>query len=149
MPKRCGSGTCFSRIWADGGSAPAAGRRERVDERGQILFEQVVTQVHDEVLVAEELPGDQHAMGQPQRLVLGDVGDRGTELRAVTEAGHHLVAGVAHDHAEFGDAGSHHRMDAVVQDRRVRHRHQLLRPGVGDRPQPGAGATSQDQCLHR
>ncbi len=80
MPKRCGSGTCFSRICADGGSAPVAGRGERVDERGEVLLEQVVAEVHHEVLVAEELPGDQHAVGQPERLVLGDVGDRGTEL---------------------------------------------------------------------
>ena len=29
MPKRCGSGTCFSRIWATGGSADGARRLER------------------------------------------------------------------------------------------------------------------------
>ena len=125
------------------------GGLERVDERGEVLFEQVVAEVHHEVVVAEELAGDQHAVREAERFVLRDVGDRGAELRAVTETGHHLGAGVADDHAEFGDARVDHRTDAVVQDRCVGDRHELLRPGVCDRSQTGAGTASEDQGLHR
>ena len=94
MPNRCGSGTCFSRIWAAGG----AGARERasskrVDERvRRSCCEQVVAQVHHEVVVAQELAGDEHAVGQAERGVLGDVGDLDAEGAAVADGGHHLVA---------------------------------------------------------
>ena len=37
----------------------------------------------------------------------------------------------------------------VEEDRLVGHRHELLGAGVGDRPQPGAGAAGEDQALHR
>ena len=73
MPKRCGSGTCLSRIWAAGGSADAPGRLEGVDEGAEVLLEQVVAEVHHEVVVAEEVPGDEHAVGEAERRVLGDV----------------------------------------------------------------------------
>jgi len=121
---------------------------ERGDERLEILFQQVVTEVHHEVVVAEELPGDQHAVRQPERLVLGNERDLRTELGSIPQIGHHLVAGVADDHTEFGDAGGDHRTDAVVQDRRVGHRDQLLGPGVSDRPQPRAGTAGENERLH-
>ena len=63
-----GSGTCLSRICADGGSSPSRGPHvERVDERGEVLLEHVVAEVHDEVVVAEEVAGDQHAVRQTER----------------------------------------------------------------------------------
>ena len=58
-----------------------AGRLERVHERAEVLLEQVVAEVHHEVVVAEEVGGDQHAVGEAERRVLRDVGDRGAELR--------------------------------------------------------------------
>ena len=48
---------------------------EPVDELGEALLEHVVAEVHDEVVVAEEVAGDEHAVGEPERRVLGDVGD--------------------------------------------------------------------------
>ena len=125
------------------------GRLEGVHERGEVLLEQVVAEVHDEVVVAEEVAGDQHAVGQAERGVLGDVRDRGPEPAAVTERRADLGAGVTGDHADLDDPGGDHRVDAVEQDRRVGHGHQLLGPRVGDRPQAGAGAAGQDQGLHR
>ena len=41
------------------------------DEPVQTLLEHVVAQVHHEVVVAEEVAGDQHAMGEAERGVLG------------------------------------------------------------------------------
>ena len=64
------------------------GRLEGADERGEVLLEQVVAEVHHEVVVAEEVAGDQHAVGQAERRVLGDVGDRGAEAAAVAERRH-------------------------------------------------------------
>ena len=64
-----------------------AGCLEGGDERRQILFQQVVPEVHHEVVAAEEVSGDQHAVGQPEWRVLGDVGDLGAEVAAVAEGG--------------------------------------------------------------
>ena len=65
---------------------------ERRHERRQVLLEQVVAEVHHELVVAEERAGDQHAVGEAERCVLGDVRDRRAERAAVAERGHHLVA---------------------------------------------------------
>ena len=80
MPNRCGSGTCLRRIWAAGGLGSLLASSKRSTKRAQVLLEQVVAEVHDEVVVAQELAGDEHAMGQAERRVLADVGDLGAEL---------------------------------------------------------------------
>ena len=79
--RRAGSGRPAASVAA--GVGP---RSKRVDERGEVLLEQVVAEVHDEVVVAEEVAGDQHAVGQAERRVLGDVGDSTPEPRAVADA---------------------------------------------------------------
>ena len=52
--------------------ARVAGRapREAVDEGPQVLLEHVVAEVHDEVVVAEEVAGDEHAVREAERRVL-------------------------------------------------------------------------------
>ena len=92
--------------------------------------------------------GDEHAVRQAERGVLADVGDLGAEGAAVADGRHHLVGGVADDHADLDDPGLDHGLDPVEQDRLVGHRHQLLGAGVGDRAEAGAGAAGQDQALH-
>ena len=87
MPKRCGSGTCFSRIWAAGGSSDVRAASKAATNAAEILLQQVVAEVHHEVVVAEEVAGDEHAVGQPERRVLGDVGDLGAEVAAVADGG--------------------------------------------------------------
>ena len=62
---------------------------------------------------------------------------------------HHLVAGLADDDADLGDPGADHVLDAVEEDGLVGDGHQLLGAGVGDRAEPGAGATGQDEALHK
>ena len=54
----------------------------------EVLLQQVVAEVHHEVVPAEEVAGDQHAVGQPERRLLRDVGDLGAEVAAVTERTH-------------------------------------------------------------
>ena len=58
---------------------------EALDELPHALTEQVVAEVHHELVVAEEVAGDEHAVGQAERRVLGDVGDGETPPRAVPD----------------------------------------------------------------
>jgi len=112
-------------------------------------LEHVVAEVRHEVVVPEEVPGDEDAMSEAERRVLADVGDLSAPAGTVADRGDDLVGGVAHDDADLLDARLDHVLDAVEQDRLVRHRDQLLRAGVGDRPQPGTGAAGEDETLHR
>ena len=82
--------------------AGAAAVLEAVDDLLQALLQHVVAEVHHEVVVAEEVAGDQHAVGQAERRVLGDVGDLDPPPRAVAHRGHDLVARVAHHDADLG-----------------------------------------------
>ena len=68
------------------------GRSRTVDELDKALLEHVVAEVHHEVVVAEEVAGDQNAVGEPERRVLGYVGDGNAPARAVTDRGADLLA---------------------------------------------------------
>ena len=121
---------------------------ERLDELGDALAQQVVAQVHDEVVAVEEVLGDEDAVGQPAGFVLGQVGDADTPLRAVADRRADLVAGLAGDDADVGDPGRGHVLDPVEEDRLVGHGDQLLGARMGDRPQPCPGAAGEDEALH-
>ena len=90
----------------------------------------------DEVVVAEEVAGDQHAVGEAERRVLRDVGDLDAEPGAVADAAADLGGrGVdADDDADLLDPGRGHVLDAVEDDRLVGDRHELLGARVRDRP---------------
>ena len=61
-----------------------------------------------------------------------------------------LVAGLGRDDdPDLGDPGLDQRLDPVEEHGLVRHRHELLRRGVRDRAQAGAGAAGEDQALER
>ena len=122
---------------------------EPLDEGGQTGFEHVVAEVHDEFVVAEIVACDEHAVGQPERLGLGDPGDTHPEVRAVTDRLSDLGAGGRRDDdADVGDPGRRHLLDAVEQDGFVGDGHQLLGAGMGDRAQALAGAAAEDQAFH-
>ena len=87
-------------------------------------------------------------MGEPGGLVLDDVGDLGTEGGAVASRLADLIAGLGgDDDPDLGDAGIDQRLDPVEEHGLVGNWHQLLRRGVGDRPQPRAGPAGEDQAL--
>ena len=73
---------------------------------------------------------------------------RTSERRAVADGRLDLGVGLADDDADLLDAGLGHVLDAVEQDRLVRHRDELLGRRVRDGPQAGAGAAGQDETLH-
>ena len=131
-----------------GRSVAKSGLLKRLYEGGEVLLEQVVAEVHHEVIVTQELMRDKHAVRQAERLVLRDVRNAHTKLAAVAHRRHDLGAGVAHDDADFDNARSRHRLNSVEQNRLVGHRDQLLRAGMGDRAQPCAGAASENECFH-
>ena len=124
------------------------GLPEAVDQLGDAADDEVVAQVHDEVVVAQEVAGDLDGVRQPERGVLRYVGGLDAELGAVADGRHHLGRRVPDDEADIGDAGVGDGLQPVEQDRLVGHRHELLRRGIGDRPQPGTGTACQDECLH-
>ena len=86
---------------------------------------------------------------RPERRVLAEVGDVGAPPGAVADRGHDLVGGVADDDPDLLDPGFDHVLDAVEEDRLVGDRHELLRAGVRDRPEAGAGTAGEDETLHR
>ena len=110
-----------------------AGRQELVDEGPEIVLEHVVAEVYDEVVVAEEVTGDEHAVGEAARCVLVDVRDLDAEARTVAHGRPDLVAGLADldDDRDVFDAGRGELLDAVEDDRLVGDRHELLRARCG------------------
>ncbi len=158
-PNCVGSSTGASRIWADGplrsssprrgAAASARAASNALGELDEALLEHVVAQVHDEVVVAQEVAGDQHAVGQAERGLLRDVGDLDAPAGAVADVGHDVVGpGAADDDADLLDAGLGHRLDAVEDDRLVGDGHELLRARVGDGAEPAAGAPGEDETFH-
>ena len=98
----------------------ALGARSASTNARRPCCEHVVAEVHDEVVVAEEVAGDQHAVREPERRVLGDVGDLDAELRAVADARPRSRRAVSPTTiADLLDAGRGHVLDAVEEDRLV------------------------------
>ncbi len=105
---------------------------ERPDEVLDAALQQVVAEVHDERVAAEERLGRQHRMGEARGLVLDDVGDPHAELRAVAGRRADLVAGLGRDDdPDLLDAGVGHRLDAVEEHRAVGDRDELLGAACG------------------
>ena len=101
-PNWRGSATCASRICATGGRrspspstcwAIARDASKRSTNVRRSLLEHVVAEVHDEVVVAEEVARDQHAVREPERRVLLDVGDLDAQAGAVADGGPDLGRG--------------------------------------------------------
>lgn len=114
-------------------------RAELLHQTGDPADDEVVAEVHDEVVVPQEVTGDQHRVGEAERLVLRDVGDLDAEPGTVADGLADLRGGVAHDDADLGDPRFRDGFQPVEQHGLVRHGHQLLGRGVRDGPQAGTG----------
>ena len=53
---------------------------ELVDEAGDAIAQEVVAEIHDEVVVAEEVGRDEHAVRESERRILRDIRDFDTKL---------------------------------------------------------------------
>ena len=118
---------------------------ELVDESRDAVGEEVVAEVHDEGLAGEEVLGDQDGVCEAARRVLWHVRHLDAERGAVADRRADLVLRVADDDPDLADAGIAHRFEREEQDRLVADRNELLRRGMRDRREPGAGPTSQNQ----
>ena len=143
-PNWRGSGTLVSMIWA---VRPT--RAELVHQRGDAANDEVVTEIHDEVVVTQVVTGHEHCVRQAERRLLADVGDIKAEVRAVAYRLTDRGCGFPDHDPDVADADVPDRLKAVEEDRLVGHRQKLLGRRMCDRAQPGAGAARQDQCLHR
>ena len=114
----------------------------------EILFEQVVSEVHHKIVVTQEVGSDQNAVCKTQRFVLRNERDLGAPLTSVAERGHDFDPGVANDDSDFSDTRRDHGLDSVKQNGFVGNGHQLLGTGVSDGAQSGARTTSQNQSFH-
>src|ERR1019366_699876 len=87
-------------------------------------------------------------MGQAERGLLGDVGGIEAERGTVAHCRLDGAGGVADDQADIGDASVPDGLEAVEQHGLVGDGDELLRRGVGNRPEPGTCPPSQNQRLH-
>jgi hypothetical protein len=125
-------------------------RLEALDDVRQRLVEDVVTEVDDEVVVADEIAGTADRVGQPQRSTLEDVRDVDAERGAVTEKRlDRVAASVPQDDRDLRDPRLAHVFDGVLENGFVGDRDELFRSSVGDRPQARPAPAAEYDSFHR
>src|SRR5258706_7794635 len=119
-----------------------------LDQRADPADDEVIPQIHDEIVITEILACDQDRMSQPARRILPEI--RGTEPEGAAVADRFLDRrrSVPHHDPDVGDAGIADGLKTVEQDRLVRDGNQLLGGRVGDRAEPAPRPPRQDQGLH-
>ena len=96
--------------------------------------DEVVAEVHHEVILAEELARDEHRVRQAERRFLLDVGGMEAERGSVADCRLDRGSSISDDDAHVGNPRLGDRLKTVKQHRLVRDRQQLFRGGVRDRP---------------
>ena len=115
-----------------------------------VAEEDVVAEHQGGGVVAEVLGADEERLRQPVRRRLHGVAELDAPLRPVAEQPDELLLVVRRgDDQDVPDPGQHQRRDRVVDHRLVVDRQQLLADAAGERVQPGARTTRQDDALHR
>ena len=128
------------------GVVPAA---ERLDHRADAALEQVVAEVHTERVVPDERAGAPYRVRDPLRRALVDVRESDAEARAVSEEFPDLFRHVVpEDDPDLRNPGVTEVLDAVQDVRFVRDRDQLLWARMGQRAEPRAVASREDDALH-
>ena len=110
-----------------------------------MAVEQVVPKYQGGGVTSQELLADQEGLGQAIRAGLDRVGEIDSPGAAITQqplkCG--LVGGGADDQ-NIADSCQHQCAEWVIDHRLVVHRHQLLAHRSGERSEPTAAATGQD-----
>ena len=55
-----------------------------MDESTQILFQEIVPEIHHEIIIAEKIRGDENTVSEAEWFVLRNESESGPELRAIT-----------------------------------------------------------------
>ena len=94
---------------------------ELLYQRGDAADDEVVAEVHDEVVLAKVVPGHEDGVCQAERRRLPDVGGAETKRRAVTYRRLDRLRGIPHHQPDIGNAGIADGLEAVKQDRLISH----------------------------
>lgn len=135
----------------DLGDEHLGGRTQRVELGGGLgdaLGEHVVAEVHHEVVVAEEVLGELHALGEALGALLRDVRDLDAEPGPVAERLGYLLDVVADDDPDLGDTEVADVVEHPLKDGLVGDRDELLGHGVAERAQSASRTAAQNQSLH-
>ena len=102
-----------------------------LNEAGDPLFDEVISEVHDESRISEEIGGREHCMGKPEGGFLVDIGNVYAPGGAIANRLTNLLLGIADDNTDFLHTGVFQGFDAIEEYGLVGHRHQLLGACVG------------------
>ena len=119
-----------------------------VDESSQILFQEIVSEIHHEIIITKKIGGDENTVSEAKWFVLRNESESGPELRTIAQSAHDFNTGVANDHSDISDTRRDHGFNAIKQDRLIGHWHQLFGAGMSDRSKTSSSTPSQNQCFH-
>jgi len=136
-------------VWHSAQHDQALGRRapKLLREGNDATAQEVVAQVEDEGVAAQEAFADLHGLRDAQGRRLLDVGDLQAEVAAVAHGSHHLLPRIADHDANAADAGFGQALQGVEEDGLVGDGHQLLGSRVRERTQSGALTPAEDKTL--
>ena len=131
--------------------APVGCGPEGVDHRLDRSLHDVVGQHHQHRVAVDESGRQPEGLGDAAGPVLVAVAEPvDAELVAVAQQPEELAGvGAPGDQHDLGDPGVHQRLDAPVDHRPVVDRQQVLVGDPGERMEPRAGPTGEDDALHR
>ena len=119
-----------------------------MDESTQILFQEIVPEIHHEIIITEKVRGDENTVSKSEWLILRNESESRPELRTIAQSSHDFDPGVTNDHADISDARCDHGLNTVKQDWLISYWHQLFGAGMSDRSETGSSTPSQNQCFH-
>ena len=123
---------------------------EPVDNVLNASLDQIVTQEHQERILAKKRARGPNSVGQPARSVLKDVGRPNPPALAGPDRIPDRLPGLrGDDDAHLGDPRRGDLLEAKVNDRLVGDRNQLLRARVGERPKPCPSSATEDEPFQR
>src|SRR5580692_4363201 len=124
------------------------GRPELIDQRGDAADDEIVAQVHNKIVAAQEVPRDKDRVGQPERGFLPDIGDIKAERLTIADGPLNVRRALTYHDSHVGNAGVSYGLEAIEQNGLIGHGDQLLSERMRNRAKPTARSPRQHKCLH-
>lgn len=118
------------------------------DQPSDATFNAVVTEKHHKSLIAQKGLTNLDRVRQAERLLLWNVGDVHAPPTAVANSAANLVAGIANDNPDLGDARFADCVNDPEQHRTIGNRDELFGTGIGDWAQACAFAATENKTFH-